>query len=286
MTTTVVVTGTGNPIPDPRRAGPGVAVRYNNLTLQFDAGRHTATRLVEAKVPLAEVAAVFVTHHHSDHLFGLDDLVLSRWAPIGNHHPALTVVAPAGPCIEFAQDIPKRWHADIATRIEHTGRTDELTVNTHGFEATSEPTTVWQSSDGAVEVDAIIVDHGCVIPAVGYRVRTPDGSIAISGDCVPCDGVRAIAQDADVLIHEAMNGILMTELSKVMPRLTTIMNYHSDAAAVGLLALQSNVRKLVLTHLMPAPNTAEEIQAFVDQVRSSGFLGDLDIAEDLLAVVL
>jgi ribonuclease Z len=286
MTTTVVITGTGNPIPDPRRAGPGVAVRYNDVTMQFDAGRNTATRLVEAKVPLAGVAAVFVTHHHSDHLFGLDDLILSRWAPVGNHHGALTVIAPEGPCIEFAQDIPKRWHADIATRIEHTGRTDELIVNTHSFAPTTEPTTVWRSSDGLVEVDAIIVDHGCVIPAVGYRVRTPDGTIAISGDCVPCDGVRAIAQDADVLIHEAMNGILMTELSKTFPRLTTIMNYHSDAAAVGLLASKANVQRLILTHLMPAPNTAEESRAFHDQVRSSGFLGDLDIAEDLLTVVL
>ena len=78
MTTTVVLTGTGMPHAQPGRAGPGVMVRHGELVLQFDAGRATVLRLVEAGVRPGDVDAVFITHHHSDHLTGLVDLVFTR----------------------------------------------------------------------------------------------------------------------------------------------------------------------------------------------------------------
>ena len=78
MTTTVTITGTGCPIPDAERAGPGVLVDVDGLRLQFDAGRSTVQRLAGAGLAYAEIDAVFITHHHSDHLTGLQDLVLTR----------------------------------------------------------------------------------------------------------------------------------------------------------------------------------------------------------------
>ncbi len=51
MTTTVTITGTGCPIPDAERAGPGVLVDVDGLRLQFDAGRSTVQRLAGAGLP-------------------------------------------------------------------------------------------------------------------------------------------------------------------------------------------------------------------------------------------
>lgn len=48
MTTTVTITGTGVPHLSPGRAGPGVLVECGDVRLQFDAGRATALRLIEA----------------------------------------------------------------------------------------------------------------------------------------------------------------------------------------------------------------------------------------------
>ena len=79
MTTEVVLTGTGYPRPHPERAGPGVLVRAGGIALQFDAGRGTAMRLSAQQVSCRDLSAVFVTHHHSDHLVDLVDLALTRW---------------------------------------------------------------------------------------------------------------------------------------------------------------------------------------------------------------
>ena len=55
----MTITGTGCPIPDAERAGPGVLVDVDGLRLQFDAGRSTVQRLAAAGLPYAEIDAVF-----------------------------------------------------------------------------------------------------------------------------------------------------------------------------------------------------------------------------------
>ena len=62
-------------------AGPGCLVRYDNVYLQFDAGRATVLRLSEVNVSVRQIAAVFLTHVHSDHTSGLPDM--ARGARLG-----------------------------------------------------------------------------------------------------------------------------------------------------------------------------------------------------------
>ncbi|NNE96216.1 MAG: ribonuclease Z, partial [Acidimicrobiales bacterium] len=64
MNTELVITGTGCPIPDPDRAGPGVLIRRGDLQLQFDTGRSTVQRLAAADVWVPDLSAVFLTHYH------------------------------------------------------------------------------------------------------------------------------------------------------------------------------------------------------------------------------
>ena len=48
MTIEVVLLGTGNPLPDPNRAGAATLVRAGNRTLLFDAGRGVCMRMAAA----------------------------------------------------------------------------------------------------------------------------------------------------------------------------------------------------------------------------------------------
>ena len=75
MTTRVTLTGTGVPHPAPGRAGAGTLVRSGDLALQFDAGRSTVMRLVEAGVAPHALDALFLTHIHSDHLADVADQI-------------------------------------------------------------------------------------------------------------------------------------------------------------------------------------------------------------------
>ncbi len=282
MTTTITITGTGCPIPSATRAGPGVLVRHGDIALQFDAGRSTVMRLSGAGIRLQDLTALFVTHHHSDHLTGLQDLVLTRW--IMDRVTASTplpVVAPQGPAIDFAQRMLDAWDHDIAVRNEHTGRSDAPTIDLIPFGYPAAPTEVWRH--GAVRVLAGQVRHEPVHPAVGYRVETPDGAVVITGDTLVCDEVATLARGADVLVYEAMR---FTPLEQLPKHRQFVLDYHADTRLIGAQAAALDVPTLVLTHLIPPPDSEHERELFAADVRGGGFAGALMVADDLDVVTL
>lgn len=281
MATSVTITGSGFPGPSPDRAGPGVLVRRDGLNLQFDAGRATTMRLAGLGVRPPDLHALFITHHHSDHLTGLADLVLTRWI-LDTHSGAgpLQVVAPAGPSARFAERLFDIWEEDIDVRTGHSARPRPM-IDLWPFEVASLPVEVW--SQGAVRVLAGPVRHEPVYPAVGYRIETPDGAIAITGDTRVCDEVAELAAGADVLVYEA----LRVEAVLASPFLPDhICDYHADTRRIGVQAAELGVGTLVLTHLIPEPRAAGEVQAFIEDVRAGGFSGELLVANDLDTVTL
>ena len=186
MTTSVTLTGTGVPHPRPGRAGPGALVRYDDLALQFDAGRATVLRLLEAGVQPNELAALFVTHVHSDHVVDLADVAMTRWLQQQLEATGpLVVVAPEGTPARFVRRMLEPFDDDLALRVEHIGAAP-IEVDLRPFPATAEPTVVWTSPDGAVRVLAVAVHHEPVPDAVAFRVETPDGVVVISGDTRVC----------------------------------------------------------------------------------------------------
>ena len=288
MTTKVTITGTGIPIPNPHRAGPGVLVQYTDdapdstVNLQFDAGRSTVQRLAGAGLwSPTELDAVFATHHHSDHLTGLPDLLLTRWTMDRyDRCPPLPVVAPNGPCFELVSSLLDNWTHDLQVRAGHTGRTSRPDIDYIGFDATDPPTLVWTSGD--VRVLSGLVNHEPVVPAVGYRIETPDGVVAISGDTRVCDGVARLADGADVLVYEVIRAApILAE--GIRPH---VIEYHADSFEVGRQAAELQTPVLILTHLLPQPDTDEEVKAFVDDVRAGGYEGELIAADDLDSVTL
>jgi ribonuclease Z len=283
VTTEVILTGTGVPHPRPGRAGPGALVRCGGIALQFDAGRATVLRLMEAGTPPHDLSALFVTHVHSDHVVDLADVVMTRWIQqqLVASGP-LPLVLPDGSAARFARRMLEAYDEDLALRVDHVGA-DPLELDLRPFPASPDPLEVWASPDRSVRVDAVAVHHEPVPDAVAYRVSTPDGSVVISGDTRVCDEVEALASGADVLVHEACR---TTALAPVIAGTTfeTIFSYHAGTVSLGAMAERAAVPHVVLTHLIPPPDAPEQAEGFAADLRAGGYGGRVTVGEDLTTI--
>ena len=283
MTTTVILTGTGVPHSSAGRAGAGVLVSYDNVHLQFDAGRGTVLRLADAGVSPADLAAQFITHYHSDHVVDLVDVVITRWVMRQLHaSPPLDIVVPEGPTRRFVERMLDPYDDDILIRREHVGA-GPIDMNVMSFAPTRSAQRVWSSKDGSVIVEAVAVHHEPVEAAVAFRVTTPDGAVVISGDTRVCEEVFELARGAEVLVHEACRRSAMADAIQGTA-FEKIFDYHADSEVLGEFAQRYDIAHVVLTHLIPQPKTEKQIAAFEADLRRGGYMGRVTVGSDLMVV--
>ena len=171
----VVLLGTGYPRPYPDRAGPSTAVVINGKYFIVDAGRAVVLRLSALQQPMPPIAAVFLTHLHSDHTSGLPDLFNTSWVmgrkqPLQLYGPRGTQEMVDGLLKFYAEDIHIR--RDLVEKLEPKGA--EIDVHIVGEGAVYK--------DDRVTITAFAVDHRPVEPAFGYRFESGGKIAVISGD--------------------------------------------------------------------------------------------------------
>lgn len=282
MTTSVTITGTGTPLYVPHRAGAGVLIVHGDTALQFDTGQATRLRMSEAGFDISQLDAVFITHHHSDHLIGLADVLTTRWMQMHRSSVApLPVFAPDGIAADIAEGVLDVWADEIDMRMAHVSYPNRPEPDVRRFTASAEIAEV--SRHGQVLVSSGLVDHPPVVPAVGYRIETPDGVVAVSGDTRVCDGLENLCDGADIAVCEV---IRLAGLDGVLSNPEKIAHYHAEIGQLGAMAERAAVRHLVLTHLIPPPETDEQKQDFVDDLRAAGFSGVITVADDLTQVMM
>ncbi len=274
----VTITGSGSPIMVPGRAGPGVLVEIGDTKLQFDVGRATSLRLTEAGVRLPDLTAVFITHHHSDHLVGLSELAMSTWLEQwGTATPPLEVYAPDGPAADIAEHVLDVWENEMTMRAAHTGRVNTAAIRVMRFASADTPQPVFDNADATVT--AVQVRHEPVVPAVAYRVDSAVGSVVISGDTAICSTLERIATGATVLVQEAFRSAAVPD--GYLSDKDSIAAYHSEVTEIGEMADRAGVGTLLLTHIIPPPASAEDKVAIINDIRRAGYRGPVVVAEDL-----
>ena len=269
----VVLLGTGTPAPDPDRCGSGTAVVTERDWVLIDCGRAVAQRVMQAGLDLRRLRAVMLTHHHSDHVSDLPTLATARWVA-GGHDP-LTIVAPAGPCARYAQRCLDGFDDQAFYAQAGADAPPRPTLTVTAFTPAETPTAVFVQDGWSVR--AALVDHHPIEAAVGYRIDVHHRSVAISGDTAVCDGVAELAADADLLVHEAVRS------DRASPQL---LAWNASAHSVGELARSVGLPRLVLSHLLPAPQSADDEAAFLAEARSGGYEGDIVLARDLMVLEL
>ena len=115
-------------------------------------------------------------------------------------------------------------------------------------------------------------------PCLGYRVETPAGIVAISGDTVPCAGLDRLAQGADVLVQ-----CCYLAEAEIIDHDTALVPQHilTSSGQVGKIAAKAGVKKLVLTHFRQ--KSAALMQIIAEDV-GRDFAGELFLGEDLMEI--
>jgi ribonuclease BN (tRNA processing enzyme) len=255
--TKVVILGTGTPRADPERSGPAVAIIYGDKTYLFDSGpgivRRAAAAAKRLNLPalqMPNLQRVFLTHLHSDHTLGLPDLIFSPW--VLKRTEPLSVYGPKGTKAMISH-IEAAWRQDIAIRIhglEH-GNATGYRAAIHEIKAGV------VLRDGDVEISAIPVRHGSWRQAFGYRIKTPDRTIVISGDCAPSDSLVEACDGCDVLLHEVYS---MSELKVARVDWPEYLHeFHTSTRDMEKVINQAKPKLLVLYHQLMTDTSDQQL---------------------------
>jgi len=254
--------GSGSPMPDPTRAGPCTAILAGRRLLVVDVGAGAQKNLALMNLPPANVAAVFLTHFHSDHIDGLGELLLQRWAS-GANTSALPVYGPTG-VDSVVEGFEEAYRLDRGYRIAHHGPLVTPPSGSggiaHAFVVSRNGPDVVLIDDHGLKVTAFPVNHLPVEPAVGYRFDYRGRSVVVSGDTAPSPRLEADAKGADVLVHEGLapNLVDMQHRQALKAGRTNlaaithdIVSYHTSPEAAAGIAERARVRYLLFTHIIP-----------------------------------
>jgi ribonuclease BN (tRNA processing enzyme) len=278
--TRLILLGTaGGPTPKVRRAAPSQAIVVGERIYLIDCGDGVARQLALAGLPTQQLRAVLITHQHSDHNAGYGPLFLLSWGAALSR--PVDVYGPP-PLIEMTRHLLEAYDYDITLRMRDEGRPPLAPlIRPHEITRAGEV-----FNDDGVRVTAALNEHPPIQYSFAYRFDTPDRSIVISGDTRAARSVIALAQGADVLVHEALYREYFERPDAPQPPAVVrhILASHTDVADAARVAAEAGVKTLVLSHFVPTEgaNTPTDDQWLA--AARQHFKGEIILGQDLMEI--
>lgn len=292
-----VTLGTGGgPIIRLRRSQPANALVIGDSVYLFDTGDGVQRQMRAAGLSLANVRAIFISHHHLDHNAGLGPMLAARW--LFNSYRPLPVIGPPGTQAMIAGLADA--HRPVALAPITIGGPPKpaiaATVEARDLAAEmDQPTLVYE--DGSVRILAVTNAHYHYPPgeaaqfsrSYSYRIEAGGRSIVYTGDTGWSDNVVRLAQGADLLVSEVIDMAAMETVLRrapdlpaaaLAPMLAHMMQDHLTPDQVGRLAAAAHVGRVVLTHLAPGNDAEPDTRGYVTGI-SAHYRGPVTVANDL-----
>jgi len=275
----VLVLGSGGPGATGRAASSYLVFTDGSPRILVDAGPGSFARLGEARVSLAATDIVLLTHLHIDHAGELPGLFKARavsssgpiifniWGPEGS---------PGGPEGAYFPSTSRFLQLLFGPNGAFAYLRDfsaPMTLHAHDVPVHSavNPSPQVILKQGPLSIAAIAGHHGDA-PAVIYRIEYRGKSVTFSGDidAAGLANLRGIAKDSDLLIFSS--AVLDPPDSPAV-----LYTLHTPPHAIGELAQEAGVKRLLLSHLSPA---TEDKHDLVLKSIQQHFTGPVTRAED------
>lgn len=267
--------GTGASVPAKDRALPCVAVRSGSDIVLFDCGEGSQRQLMCSRFSFMKISAIFITHLHGDHFFGLPGL-LQTMGMSGRTDP-LIVCGPQGfsdalkvslgVCegeIEYPLEVRDVAPGDI---IEVNDLTVSVFRTEHGIlsqgyvvrepDVRGKIDTAKARELGIKGKDFRALENGETVAGVTLQdislPPTKGRSVAYTGDTVKLPEIAEAVKDVDVLIHEATFLKPQAENAR--------LHFHCTAAEAAETAKEAGVGHLFLVHVSNRYKDRSEVLA-------------------------
>ncbi len=296
----LIFLGTGAGVPSKNRNVTSIAISMlneRNAVWLFDCGEGTQHQILRSSIRLSKLEKIFITHLHGDHIFGLPGLLSSRSFQGGETE--LTVYGPAGITayiqnsleisgshLTYPLQVVEIEPGEIFCDNQWKVICDELDhgISSFGYRL------VEADKQGTLDAAALKqagVPAGPLYQELkqGKKVTLPDGRvidgaafigpkqkgriITIFGDTRPQENERALAENADIIVHEATFEASKEEMAKEY--------MHSTSLDAARLAKTAEAKHLILTHISSRYDKEASLQ-LRDEARE--LFPNTDIAED------
>lgn len=313
----LVLLGTraGPPV-DLHQVGAATALVVDGQTYVVDCGRASVTQFVKARLRLDSIRGIFLTHLHADHIadyynfFMLGGHIknqngdhIERRVPVLGPGPAgglqpkfgggtAPTVNPADPTPGTKQ-MTESLHAayaysmnvflrdmnvvDIRTLMDVREIQLPGTVTADYLNTSPDMSPFEIYRDDKVTVTATLVPHGPVFPAYAFRFDTAYGSVTFSGDTRYSTNLVEMAEDTDILVHEAI-GVEGAGLPDAT--LDHMLQSHVLIEKVGEVAQQAHAKHLVVSHYADLGAPKVDVRRWT-RLAQRGYRGRTTVGWDL-----
>lgn len=271
----IITLGTGGPRPDPDRNAACTVVEVGGEYLVFDTGRGIVRSFAQRAIALADTAALFITHHHYDHIGELADFMISSW--LEGRRRRLPIFGPPGTARIHSLLVEQVYDRDLEFRTGERG--DGFA---HGEVAEVRTGLVHETPAWRVSCEEMVHGHALFGPdfrarwtCLGYRLEAQGRIVSISGDGVRSEALLRLARGADLHVQCCY----LPASALTTPPLRALAEHTlacSDTA--GRIAAEAGVKRLILTHFRAmTPAMLAEVERDVRR----DFDGPVALARDL-----
>jgi ribonuclease Z len=291
----VLICGTGSPEISSAKAQACTLVSAGGKMFLFDVGDGAVRSLAHSKIPVNQLERVYITHFHSDHFNDLATLINAGWiwgrkSPLEVQGPVGTKQVLDGFAQAYALDEGYR-----STNMPHLAKNRAVAFGVPleiTFAEGQHAVRVYDK-DG-VTIDATLVAHDPVKPALGYVLKYKGKKVFISGDTEVSPVNMDAMRDANLAIHESYAAHMVRRAIPQMKKLgmdfeATVAErtipYHADNMALAKQAQEAGVKHLLLTHLIPYPDSFVVRQMYTENM-AEHYKGKITVAQDGMTLVL